>query len=200
MAGRGPAIHVFLVCVGQKTWVAGPRPAMTVGATHGSSSTSFGITPVIASRAATQQSPSSLCAHRPVADCCVAALLAMTASHGTNICPTPRVVRLLCPCDRAPARRSGQPSVSPRDRLSPSTRHETRPHVPPGCSGITPRICPATARSPPARPCGSPPPSVQSPSAYRAPARPAAAAHRRAPARCRPPRSVANTRGSTAIP
>jgi putative endonuclease len=44
MAGRGPAIHVFLVCVGQKTWVAGPSPAMTVGATHGSSSMSFGIT------------------------------------------------------------------------------------------------------------------------------------------------------------
>jgi len=43
MAGRGPAIHVFLVCVGQKTWAAGPSPAMTVGATHGSSSMSFGI-------------------------------------------------------------------------------------------------------------------------------------------------------------
>jgi hypothetical protein len=43
MAGRGPAIHVFLVCVGQKTWVAGPSPAMTVGATHGLSSMSFGI-------------------------------------------------------------------------------------------------------------------------------------------------------------
>jgi hypothetical protein len=45
MVGRGPAIHVFLVCVGQKTWVAGPRAAMTVGATHGSSSTSVGIGP-----------------------------------------------------------------------------------------------------------------------------------------------------------
>jgi hypothetical protein len=34
MAGRGRAIHVFLVCVGKKTWAAGPSPAMTVGATH----------------------------------------------------------------------------------------------------------------------------------------------------------------------
>jgi hypothetical protein len=43
MAGRVQALHDVLVSVGQKTWVAGPRPAMTVGATHGPSSMSFGI-------------------------------------------------------------------------------------------------------------------------------------------------------------
>ncbi len=43
MAGRGPAIHVVLVCVSQKTRVAGPRPAMTVGETYGSSSMRFGM-------------------------------------------------------------------------------------------------------------------------------------------------------------
>ncbi len=53
MAGRGRAIHVFLVCVGKKTWVAGPSPAMTVGATHKSSSMSFGITHSAAEDAAT---------------------------------------------------------------------------------------------------------------------------------------------------
>ena len=30
MAGLVPAIHVFLTCIGHKTWMAGPSPAMTV--------------------------------------------------------------------------------------------------------------------------------------------------------------------------
>jgi hypothetical protein len=53
MAGRGPAIHVVLVCVSQKTWVAGPRPAMTVGETYGSSSMRFGMSPALSGSSCT---------------------------------------------------------------------------------------------------------------------------------------------------
>ena len=31
MAGRGPATHVFWLTQTRTTWMAGPRPAMTVG-------------------------------------------------------------------------------------------------------------------------------------------------------------------------
>jgi hypothetical protein len=43
MTGRGPATHVFWPTQTRKTWMAGPRPAMTVGSNE-SLSTSVGIT------------------------------------------------------------------------------------------------------------------------------------------------------------